>query len=89
MARGFEHINGFEYPFAIKINWSAWQFFFNRHWIIHVIRLSREMMAKGKTEKIIQNAHSDSVFAVLLARFAAHLIFTSKQIIYKSHLLQK
>lgn len=89
MTRGFEHGNGFEYPFAIKFNWLAWQFFFSRNGIICVSQLGRKMMAKGKTQKIIQNADINCVFTVLLPGFAAHLIFTSRQIIYKGHLLQK
>lgn len=89
MTRGVERFNGFEYPFAIKFNWLAWPFFFSRNWIICVSQYGRKTMAKGKTQKIIQKADTDCVFTVLLSGFAAHLIFTSRQIIYKSHLLQK
>lgn len=48
MMRGFEHFNGFEYPFALKFNWSI---FLSRNGIIHITQLGKKVMAKGKRQK--------------------------------------
>lgn len=86
MMRGFEHFNGFEYPFALKFNWSI---FLSRNGIIHITQLGKKVMAEGKRQKIIQNADTEAMFTVLLAGFAAHFKFTNRQVIYQNHLLQK